>query len=230
MKKIGTIILFILFAGASYAQNNRDTILLKDADHLREHIKCVLEQHRAETDSLNHRIAFLEHQLDSMMELSVKSKKTKPASVSPATLKRLGELAAGIIVKAKLINIYTVYPEKRQELRKDDTAFVAGYGIKGRVISVGIGLTVLARNIALDPQTYQTTALPSKCAFFPYLDLQFVNGRHNADLLVCFSCNEFQLWVDGKAVASGDIGNGRNALLSLGRTAFPDDQTLQHLK
>lgn len=99
------------------------------------------------------------------------------------------------------------------------------------VIGQGPALTAAQldefRRVALDAASYDF-ARAKGCEFQPGVALRLHAGDRSLDVLLCFSCDEWEFWL-GDARVIEDFDPVRPALVTLARALFPDDEVLRGL-
>jgi len=100
---------------------------------------------------------------------------------------------------------------------------------------------ILAGPVALDDATRAELAsiltddgtylwdLAKACEFMPGVALRFADATTRVDVLLCFSCDELQVWKDGEYVDGEDFDDRRPDLARIVRRLFPGDAALQKL-
>lgn len=83
------------------------------------------------------------------------------------------------------------------------------------------------RRLALDAGNYDFERAKG-CEFMPGVGLRLHTGERTLDVLLCFSCDEWEFWL-GDARVIEDFDPARPALLRLAQALFPDDAALQGL-
>ena len=68
------------------------------------------------------------------------------------------------------------------------------------------------------------------CEFLPGVLVRFEEQQRRWDVLICFSCDEVEFYLDGKKVGHEDIDPERRTLVAVARALFPDDAKIQALK
>ena len=57
-----------------------------------------------------------------------------------------------------------------------------------------------------------------------------VRGEITVDVLLCFSCDELEVFIDGRKVGHEDFDSRRADLVRVAKRTFPDDAAIQKLK
>ena len=83
--------------------------------------------------------------------------------------------------------------------------------------------------ILTDPDTYLWDSAKA-CEFIPGIALRLADARVQVDVLICFSCDELEIYTNGKRVGQEDFDPRRAELLRLARKLFPGDKGIQALK
>jgi hypothetical protein len=84
------------------------------------------------------------------------------------------------------------------------------------------------RRLALDVDHYRFEVAKA-CEFMPGVGLRLHAGDRTLDVLLCFSCDEWEFWLGDQRVIE-DFDPARAALLRLVQALFPDDAALADLK
>lgn len=76
----------------------------------------------------------------------------------------------------------------------------------------------------------------SSCGFEPAVAFRLWHGEQSTDILLCFACDDLRIWTNEpgnpntrRVAMSGDMEQGRVALLRLVKEVFPNDKVLQSL-
>lgn len=222
MKKSLFLCLCCLYGQLSVAQD-----IIDDLDRLRIAVITSLNEKQKQVDSLNKRISTLEYTIDSLMSKYSKDKST--IIPSTAAIKLLGLHAASVIAASREVHAFTVESTSTTE-QSNEWSNLVNFKIVRQVIPVSEPTALQIRRFFLAPKSLTLEGFPSKCAFLPYLSFRFVGVTDTVDLLICFSCNEYQLWLNGKSGLGGSIKPGRSAVLLIGKKLFREDMLLNNLK
>ena len=94
----------------------------------------------------------------------------------------------------------------------------------GRVFA-GKSATGLRRLLLSDVDS--TTRHEEKFHFDPGILLRFSLGKREAQVAICFICNKWAIYLDGKTVSYTSIKEERSAVLSEVKKMFPNDKVIQ---
>ena len=83
------------------------------------------------------------------------------------------------------------------------------------------------RRLALDAAHYDFERAKG-CEFEPGVALRLRAGERTLEVLLCFSCDEWEFWL-GDARVIEDFDAARPALVRLAQALFPDDAALRGL-
>lgn len=67
------------------------------------------------------------------------------------------------------------------------------------------------------------------CIFSPGVRFDFIRGRDQLSVLLCFECDTLVNYLNGKMVGGGNTDNARPALVRIARSLFPDDPKIRSL-
>src|SRR5262249_27688335 len=110
----------------------------------------------------------------------------------------------------------------------------AGPSTRPTTQPVVVGLTVLAGPVKVpddarkqlagifsDPATYDF-GMAMGCLFHPDVAIRFWKGEQALTVVLCFSCDELQVFVGNQSVGVEDDDNQRVALLRIVKKLFPE--------
>ena len=141
-----------------------------------------------------------------------------------------GEAAALLIAdlsKAKTCDAYRIDGFAR-EAKGDDPTTLHGYPILSGPSPINDASRATLSNVLNDPNTYLWN-VDKACEFLPGVALRFTGGNVNVDVLICFSCDELEIYTNGKQVGHEDFDPRRHDLLRVIKKLFPDDEVIQGL-
>jgi len=67
------------------------------------------------------------------------------------------------------------------------------------------------------------------CILQPGIGLRFTKAEHVIDILLCFSCDEFAIYEDGRSINTEDFDDVRPQLVKLAKQLYPNDKEIQAL-
>ena len=141
-----------------------------------------------------------------------------------------GEAAALLIAdlsKAKTCDACRIDGFAR-EAKDDDPTTLHGYPILSSPSPINDVSRATLSNLLSDPHTYLWDVAKA-CEFVPGVALRFTRGNVNVDVLVCFSCDELDFYMNGKLVGHEDFDPRRSDLLRVVKKLFPEDEAIQAL-
>lgn len=68
------------------------------------------------------------------------------------------------------------------------------------------------------------------CEFLPGVAIRYQRPPLGVDVLICYSCDELEVYVDGKKTGHEDFDPRRADLVAVAKRLFPDDDKIQLLK
>ena len=83
--------------------------------------------------------------------------------------------------------------------------------------------------LLIDPDTYLWNVAKS-CEFMPGVVLRLADAKTQVDVLICFSCDELEIYTNGKRAGHEDFDPRRADLLHVAKKLFPKDEKIQSLK
>ncbi|MCE9584514.1 MAG: hypothetical protein K8T20_18655 [Planctomycetes bacterium] len=134
------------------------------------------------------------------------------------------------IDSAKTVEVYRIEPDPT---KAEGPNVVCGHKVISRGKDQGEAFAARIRTTLTEGQE-APTGKAKECKFQPGVLFRFVNGGDHADLLLCFSCDQFEIVAtDPKAadasITMRDFDNYRAALVRLAQEALPDDKIVQGL-
>jgi len=141
-----------------------------------------------------------------------------------------GEATIAALQTATTVEALRIDPKKYDEDKlTDGTKGIAGYAITDRPVKLSPEQIKSLAAILANPGTYSFDSSKG-CKFDPGIALRTLAGQQEVVVLLCFSCDELAIFVQGKRVGSEDTDNARGKLLALARQLFPQDEAIQALK
>lgn len=83
--------------------------------------------------------------------------------------------------------------------------------------------------VLTDPNSYLWDVAKG-CEFLPGVALRLADDKMQVDVLICFSCDEFAFYLNGKHVGHEDFDPRRADLLRIAKKLFPQDDKMMSLK
>ena len=83
--------------------------------------------------------------------------------------------------------------------------------------------------VLTDPNTYLWNVAKS-CEFLPGVALRLADAKTQVDFLICFSCDELEIYTNGKRAGHEDFDPRRADLLRIAKKLFPQDDKIMSLK
>jgi hypothetical protein len=106
---------------------------------------------------------------------------------------------------------------------------IAGYGIVGEVVDVSDDAAAALAAVLGDDATYDWDHQKG-CKFQPGVAFRWEKRRTTVDVLLCFSCDELEIFLDGEAVGYEDFDAGRARLVRIVKDLFPHDAEAKTLE
>jgi hypothetical protein len=111
----------------------------------------------------------------------------------------------------------------------DGKAGIAGYKITSEPVELSADQIKALVAILANPGTYSFD-IAKGCEFLPGVALRTTAGKQEVIILLCYGCNELEIYVGGKKVGYEDTDNARGTLAALAKELFPKDEEIQSLK
>ncbi len=120
--------------------------------------------------------------------------------------------------------------ETPENLRMADLEFIAAFEVIGTPTPLTPDQAATAQALTSDPESFDPDG-EATCKFRPGIALRFGDAGNAIDLLVCFACDEVATVPVGKEVTQLATmpQPSRDVLLTLAKTALPEDQAIQDL-
>ena len=113
--------------------------------------------------------------------------------------------------------------------KADKPRRLQGYPIISGPTAIDDASRAILSKVLTDPDTYLwDSAKP--CEFVPGVALRLSDANVRVDVLVCFSCEELEMYTNGKRVGHEDFDSRRTDLLRVAKQLFPEDEGIQKLK
>ena len=84
-------------------------------------------------------------------------------------------------------------------------------------------------DVLTDDDTYLWD-IAKACEFMPGVALRYGRDGMEVDVLLCFSCDELEVYRNGEKVGHEDFDPRRADLVRVAKRLFPDDEAIQGLK
>lgn len=106
---------------------------------------------------------------------------------------------------------------------------VHGYPIVAGPVPLDDASAAVVADVLLDDATYLWDSA-KHCEFAPGVALRATRGTTVVDVLVCFSCDEVEIWVDGAKRGHEDTDPRRADLVRVAKRLFPGDAAIRALE
>ena len=113
--------------------------------------------------------------------------------------------------------------------KADQPGKLQGYPIISGPRAIDDEARATLSKLLTDPETYLWDS-DKPCEFIPGVALRLADAKVQVDILVCFSCDELEMYTNGKRVGHEDFDPRRSDLLRVARKLFPRDEGIQALK
>ena len=111
----------------------------------------------------------------------------------------------------------------------DKPGRLQGYPIISGPTAIDEASRATLSKVLTDPDTYLWDSAKA-CEFIPGVALRLSDANVRVDVLVCFSCEELEMYTNGKRVGHEDFDPRRTDLLRVAKQLFPEDEAIQELK
>ncbi len=112
---------------------------------------------------------------------------------------------------------------------EDDVAKIASYPIISEPVTVNQAVASEIVSVLHDESTYDLD-IAKPCIFEPGVAVRFTHQSDTVDVLFCFSCNELEIYVNGKSTGQEFFDRARLRLIAVFKQIFPNDSVIQSLK
>jgi hypothetical protein len=102
------------------------------------------------------------------------------------------------------------------------------YPIISGPVPIDDASTATLSDVLTDDDTYLWD-IAKACEFLPGVAFRFERDELQVDVLICFSCDELEVYLDGKEVGHEDFDPRRPDLVAVAKRLFPDDEAIQKL-
>ena len=106
---------------------------------------------------------------------------------------------------------------------------ISGYPIISGPTPVDDASRATLSKLLTNPDTYLWNVAKS-CEFMPGVALRLADAKTQVDVLICFSCDELEIYTNGKRAGHEDFDPRRADLLHVAKKLFPKDEKIQSLK
>ena len=113
--------------------------------------------------------------------------------------------------------------------KADNPKNLRGYPIISGPALIGDASKATLSKVLTDLDTYLWDVAKG-CEFLPGVALRLADDKTQVDVLICFSCDELEFYLNGKRVGHEDCDPRRTDLLRVAKKLFPKDDKLQSLK
>jgi len=142
-----------------------------------------------------------------------------------------GEAAYALVAdlsKAKTCEAYRIDGYARGA-KADKPKKLHGYPIISGPVPLDDASKTTLSKVFTNPNTYLWDVAKA-CEFLPGVALRLADEKTQVDALICFSCDEFEFYLNGKRVGHEDFDPRRADLLRIAKKLFPQDDKIQALK
>jgi hypothetical protein len=141
-----------------------------------------------------------------------------------------GQPTLDALKTAKSIEALRIDPKNYDETKLNDgKTGIAGYKITSEPVELSADQIKALVAILANPGTYSFD-IAKGCEFQPGVALRTTAGKQEVIILLCYGCNELEIYVGGKKVGYEDTDNARGKLVALAKELFPKDDEIQSLK
>lgn len=113
--------------------------------------------------------------------------------------------------------------------KADKPGKLQGYPIRSGPTILDDASRATLSKVLTDPDTYLWDSAKA-CEFVPGVALRLSAANVQVDVLICFSCDELEMYKNGKRVGHEDFDPSRAELVRVARKLFPEDEDIQALK
>ena len=106
---------------------------------------------------------------------------------------------------------------------------IYGYPIISGSTTVDDASRATLSKVLTNPDTYLWNVAKS-CEFMLGVALRLADAKTQVDVLICFSCDELEIYTNGKRAGHEDFDPRRAALLHVAKKLFLKDKKIQSLK
>ncbi len=106
---------------------------------------------------------------------------------------------------------------------------IHGYPVTSTAVPIDNESRAKLSEVLAAPDTYLWD-VDKACEFLPGVALRLTGGDVNVDILICFSCDELEIYRNENLAGHEDFDPRRSDLLRLVKKLFPDDKAIQSLK
>ena len=170
------------------------------------------------------------------------------AKTDPRILALVGSEAAALLIadlsQARTCNAYridgyaagegplpppgTVDEPQSQAVTSDKPQGIYGYPVVSSAVPIDDVSRANLSKVLSDPGTYLWDVAKA-CEFLPGVALRFAGDNVNVDILICFYCDELEIYMNGKRAGHEDFDPRRSDLLRVVKKLFPEDEAIQAL-
>ena len=130
--------------------------------------------------------------------------------------------------KAKTCEAYRIDGYARGA-KADHPKKLHGYPIISGPVPIDDAFRATLSKVLSDPATYLWDVAKG-CEFLPGVALRLADAKTQVDVLICFSCDELEIYTNGKRAGHEDFDPRRADLLHVAKKLFPKDKKIQSLK
>jgi hypothetical protein len=115
-----------------------------------------------------------------------------------------------------------------QAVTSDKPQDIYGYPVVSSAVPIDDVSRANLSKVFSDPGTYLWDVAKA-CEFLPGVALRFAGSNVRVDILICFSCDELEIYRNGERVGHEDFDPRRSDLLGVVKKLFPEDEAIQAL-
>lgn len=105
---------------------------------------------------------------------------------------------------------------------------IRGYPVLAGPVTVDDASAATLADVLTSDDTYLWD-IAKACEFLPGVAFRYSGGDRTVEVLVCFSCDELEVWCDGKKTGHEDFDPRRGDLVRIAQRLFPDDEKIRAL-
>ena len=134
-----------------------------------------------------------------------------------------GEQAFEIFQQPKTVQAYRLNGHNRVS---PPTKGIDGYEVLSGGVAVSEEHAGELKKILTDPDIYYWDRAKA-CVFSPGVAIIYTSEKGSLDVLLCFGCDQIDIYQNGKRVGGEDFDKAREAIVAVVKKMFPDDAEIQ---